>query len=133
VITPHGGRLVNRIVPQQEIADTRAKAETLAKLPINASTASDVRNIAHGVFSPLDGFASSQDFEAIIQSNQLTLGVAWTIPIILDISDRDSVSGGQMVCWVERGHSEPLAILEVPAIDILDSQEDTVRLPRNCH
>ena len=122
MIAPHGGRLVNRIVPQEELVDACAEAQTLAKLPINASTATDVRNIAHGVFSPLEGFVSSEDFEAIIQSNQLTSDVAWTIPVILDISERDIVREGQMVCLVEQGRSDPLAVLEVEEVYCWDKQ-----------
>ncbi len=97
MITPHGGRLVNRIVPQQELVDARQEAQALPKLFVNPGIANDVRNIADGVFSPLEGFVSSEDFEAIIQNNQLTSGVAWTIPIILDISKRNSLSEGQTV------------------------------------
>jgi len=122
MITPHGGKLVNRIVPQQELAEARREAQSLAKLPIDASTASDVRNIAHGVFSPLEGFVNSQDFAAIIQSNKLTSGVTWTIPIILDISERDSISEGQTVCLVEEGRSDPLAILKVEDVYCWDKQ-----------
>ena len=122
MITPHGGKLVNRIVPQQELAEARREAQSLAKLPIDASTVSDVRNIAHGVFSPLEGFVSSEDFAAIIESNRLTSGVAWTIPIVLDISARDSVSAGQMVCLVEEGRSDPLALLEVEDVYCWDKQ-----------
>ncbi len=122
MIAPHGGRLVNRIVPQQELADARQEADGLPRIFLNSGIAHDVRNIAHGVFSPLQGFVNSQDFAAIIHNNQLTSGVAWTIPVILDIAERDSVSEGQMVCLVEEGRSHPLAVLQVEEVYCWDKQ-----------
>jgi len=122
MITPHGGRLVNRIVAQEELADACREADGLPRLLVNSGIASDVRNIAHGVLSPLEGFVTSQDFATIIQNDQLTSGVAWTIPIILDISERNSVSKGQTVCLVEQGRSTPLAIMEIAEIYPWDKQ-----------
>ncbi|MCK4324201.1 MAG: sulfate adenylyltransferase, partial [Armatimonadetes bacterium] len=122
MIAPHGGRLVNRIVPKEELAAACQEADGLPRLSVTPGVASDVRNIGHGVFSPLQGFVNSQDFAAIIQNSQLTSAVAWTIPVILDISERDSVSEGQMVCLVEQGRSGPLAVLEVADVYCWDKQ-----------
>ncbi len=122
MITPHGGTLVNRTMSQQELADACQEAEGLPRLVVNSGIANDVRNIAHGVFSPLEGFVSSQDFAAIIQSDQLTSGVPWTIPIMLDISERDSVHEGQTVCLIEEGRTGPLAIIEVADVYCWDKQ-----------
>jgi len=122
MITPHGGTLVNRTMRQQKLADACQEAEGLPRLVVNSGIANDVRNIAHGVFSPLEGFVSSQDFAAIIQSDQLTSGVPWTIPIMLDISERDSVHEGQTVCLIEEGRTGPLAIIEVADVYCWDKQ-----------
>ena len=122
MITPHGGKLVKRIVPEEELADARQEADGLSRVFVNSGIASDVRNIAHGVFSPLKGFVTSEDFEAIIQTNQLTSGVAWTIPVILDISARNTVSEGQTVCLVKQGCSAPLATMEVAEVYCWDKQ-----------
>jgi len=122
MIAPHGGRLVNRIVPQEELADAGQEAGGLPKIFLNSEIANDVRNIAHGVFSPLQGFVNSQDFAAIIHNDQLTSGVAWTIPVMLDISERDVVREGEMVCLVEEGRTGPLAIIEVADVYCWDKQ-----------
>ncbi len=122
MIAPHGGRLVNRIVPQEELANACQQAGDLPKLFVNWGIANDVRNIAQGVFSPLEGFVTSQDFGSIIENDQLTSGVAWTIPVILDISERDIVREGQMVCLMEEGGSHPLAIMEVADVYCWDKQ-----------
>ena len=45
----------------------------------------DVENIAEGIFSPLEGFVGQDDFQSIIQSGHLKNGLAWTIPIFLDV------------------------------------------------
>ena len=100
MIAPHGGRLVNRIVPQEELADACQEAESLPEVFVNSGIANDVRNIAQGVFSPLEGFVHSEDFRSIIENDQLTSGVAWTIPVILDISESEIVREGHMVSLV---------------------------------
>ena len=44
-------------------------------------------NIADGIFSPLEGFFGQQDFENVISNGRLSNGLAWTIPIVLDVDE----------------------------------------------
>ncbi len=78
-IKPHGGKLVNRI--------TKADTSGLYSISISEDLANDVENIADGIFSPLEGFLGKKDFENVISKGRLSNGLAWTIPIVLDVDE----------------------------------------------
>lgn len=80
MIEPHGGKLVERI------ADERLKeeAEELESINIDRERAVDTENIGYGIYSPLEGFMCSEDFESVLWEGRLSNGLSWTIPIVLD-------------------------------------------------
>ena len=82
-IKPHGGKLVNRI--------TKADPSGLYSISISEDLANDVENIADGIFSPLEGFLGKKDFENVISKGRLSNGLAWTIPIVLDVDESTAV------------------------------------------
>jgi len=79
VSKPHGGNLVNRL--------SNTDAAGLSSIPINADLANDVENIADGIFSPLEGFLSQQDFDSVVDKGRLSNDTPWTIPIVLDVDE----------------------------------------------
>jgi sulfate adenylyltransferase len=79
-IKPHGGRLVNRM--------SKADPTGLYSITISEDLANDVENIADGIFSPLEGFLGKQDFESVVSKGRLSNGLAWTIPIVLDVDSQ---------------------------------------------
>ena len=79
VSKPHGGNLVNRL--------SNTDSTGLSSIPINADLANDVENIADGIFSPLEGFLSQQDFESVVSKGRLVNDIPWTIPIVLDVDE----------------------------------------------
>ena len=78
-IKPHGGKLVNRV--------TNKDSAGLFSITISEDLANDVENIADGIFSPLEGFLSKNDFESVISKGRLADGLAWTVPIVLDVDE----------------------------------------------
>jgi len=78
---PHGNILINRIV------DERKNIEGTFTLDVSDDQRNDVENIADGIFSPLEGFVNSDDFDTILKTGRLTNGLPWTIPIILDVDE----------------------------------------------
>ena len=75
MISPHGGKLVERI----------GKLEIdLPEIEINRETAVDLQNIAVGAYSPIGGFMNSEEFYSVIETGRLPNDVPWTIPIVLD-------------------------------------------------
>jgi sulfate adenylyltransferase len=79
---PHGGRLVNRFVASDK------KMEGMFTISVSSDLRNDIENIADGVFSPLQGFVEEQDFQSIVKTGRLKNGLAWTVPIVLDVDDQ---------------------------------------------
>jgi len=79
VSKPHGGNLINRFL--------NTDPSGLSSISISEDLANDVENIADGIFSPLEGFLSQQDFENVVEKGRLANDIPWTIPIILDVND----------------------------------------------
>ena len=83
-IKPHGGTLVNRM--------SGIDASGLFSISVTGDLASDIENIADGIFSPLEGFLFQQDFESVISRGRLADGLAWTIPITLDVDNETALA-----------------------------------------
>lgn len=80
---PHGGKLVSRI--------TSKELGGLFSVEVSPDLASDVENIADGIFSPLEGFLTRNDFESVVSGGRLANDLPWTIPIVLDV-DKETAS-----------------------------------------
>ena len=85
---PHGGALVNRV----RSANSGEPNDDIPSLGISMDLRNDVENIADGVFSPLEGFVVQEDFQSILKHGRLKNGLAWTIPIILDVDKQTAVT-----------------------------------------
>ena len=85
VAPPHGGRLVDRVARGERSARLEEEAKELPYIELRPQLAYDVANIAHGVYSPLEGFLTEDDYESVLKSSRLSNDVPWTIPIVLDV------------------------------------------------
>jgi sulfate adenylyltransferase len=88
MIAPHGGKLVDCVVPEARRAEEAARAREMPQLELPAEAFTDAANIAEGVYSPLDGFMGKEAFESVVEAGRLPDGLAWTIPIVLPM-ERD--------------------------------------------
>ena len=79
---PHGGKLIDRTTKKQ------INTKDLPTIEINTNLSEDILNIAHGVFSPLEGFQTRNDLENIITHKRLANDIPWTIPILLDADEK---------------------------------------------
>jgi len=114
MIQPHGGELVDRVIRQEERERIVEKAKHLFKLVLDEEKAKEVQNIAHGIFSPLQGFLNEVDFLSVLERGRLENGLPWTIPIVLDIASSEDIKRGGEIALVY--HEEPVAILHVEDI-----------------
>ena len=123
MIEPHGGKLINHVLEGEARQEALREAKSLPRVVVDSDLANEVRNIARGVFSPLEGFVTSEDFQSIIEKDTLTSGVPWTIPIIFDVYSQAAGPPGQQICLVENGQDGPLAILNVENVYPWDKQK----------
>src|SRR6266576_1833726 len=92
LISPHGGKLINREVAGPERERFINAATELPALRLNAREISDLEMIATGAYSPLEGFLNPSDYDSVCANMRLANGVAWPIPITLSITDEQASS-----------------------------------------
>lgn len=103
---PHGGRLINRLAPNDRRTDVERRAAGLLSVALNAREQSDLDLIAVGAYSPLDGFMGRKDYESVRDTMHLANGLPWSLPIILAV-DHDRAKplkdGQEVALTDERG------------------------------
>ncbi len=84
-ISPHGGRLVNRIVAPEDQAEVRKRAARLPAVTLDARAASDLLLLATGAFSPLEGFMDYEASVSVVEELRLPGRTLWPIPVLLQV------------------------------------------------
>ena len=87
LITPHGGKLVNRVLSPEAAKDATASAGSLPSITLSAREQGDLEMIAIGAFSPLSGFMNRKDFTSVCKDMRLADGTVWPIPVTLSPAD----------------------------------------------
>ena len=103
MIEPHGGILVNRFVPKEDLVDKHKEAQSLPRINLNPRQLSDAYLIAQGALSPLEGFMDGQDYHTVLHRSHLTNNLPWTLPITLAVSSEvaRSIKEGQQVALAD--------------------------------
>jgi len=91
MISPHGGTLINRIVEAKERERLLARVGSMPKLHLDAWMVSDVEMIAIGALSPLEGFMTRRDYDAVVKDCRLSNGLIFPIPVTLAV-DRQTAT-----------------------------------------
>src|SRR3954463_13948556 len=91
LIAPHGGTLVDRLLPADAAAKARADAARLPAVQLSPREAGDLEMIAIGAFSPLTGFMAEADYSRVCREMRLANGTVWPIPVILSPPDEVTV------------------------------------------
>jgi len=120
---PHGGKLVNRVISKEKRKEVLKEIEGLPKINISKEIAIDAENIAHGIFSPLDGFMNYNDYYSVLENMRLENDLPWTIPIVLDVHE-DSLRGIKEGDAVVLMHNNlPIALMDVEDIYTFNKKE----------
>ncbi|HEX9121985.1 MAG TPA: sulfate adenylyltransferase [Actinomycetota bacterium] len=127
-IAPHGGTLVDLLVPEDRREGLAKEAEHYPKLTVNHRELSDLEMLAVGALSPLTGFVGEKDYRTILQTMHLESGVAWTIPVTLSLTEEEvkRVGRADAVALTSHEGGEPLAVLEVREIYRRDRQAEAL-------
>ncbi|UCB56914.1 MAG: sulfate adenylyltransferase [Candidatus Omnitrophota bacterium] len=121
---PHGGKLINRVLNEDERNKVSKKLERLYHLKLTEEATQDVFNITTGVYSPLEGFIGREDYINILDNRRLASGLPWTIPISLDVSleEAKELVRHNEVCLLTP-EAKPIALLHIKDIYEFDKQE----------
>jgi sulfate adenylyltransferase len=90
LVTPHGGKLVNRILDAGAAQAASKEVSSLVSLTLSPREQFDLEMIAIGAFSPLTGFMGQADFESACKNARLANGTVWPIPVTLCPSNADA-------------------------------------------
>lgn len=118
MIEPHGGELVNRVVPEKEKLKILEEVRDLPKVTVSLDTLLDVENIATGVFSPIKGFMTSEELLSVAYNMCLPDGTVWTIPIILQFREKPNVEGKVVLQDEEKKAKAVVDVREIYRIDL---------------
>ncbi|MFO7802501.1 MAG: sulfate adenylyltransferase [Desulfovermiculus sp.] len=112
----HGGKEIKERILQP--AEAKEKIKGLTQVPIRRQLANEVINISYGFFTPLEGFMTKADVDAVVNKMTLADGTIWSIPILFDLSDKEvadyGVQAGQTVVLTYQGN--PMALFEVEEV-----------------
>ncbi|RKZ01328.1 sulfate adenylyltransferase [Candidatus Fermentibacteria bacterium] len=76
MIQPHGGRLVNRTITEDQLP------ENATVLNLNEREKNDLEMIGCGAMSPLEGFMVSADYSSVVDRMRLADGIVWSLPVV---------------------------------------------------
>jgi len=112
--TPHGGKLVDLLVSEQQAEKLKKQAADLKSWDLTHRQICDVELLQNGGFSPLTGFMNQADYDSVCQDMRLSDGTLWPMPITLDVSEAfaKSLKTGEQVALRDQ-EGVILAILEV--------------------
>jgi sulfate adenylyltransferase len=122
LVSPYGGRLVDLMVPADELAEARAYAATLPSLQISPRAVCDLELLASGAFSPVNQFMGEADFQSVVTSMRLAAGTLFPMPITLPVAEDSGLSIGADVA-LRDPMNDLLAIMTVEELYSWDPAE----------
>ncbi|MCD4744341.1 MAG: bifunctional sulfate adenylyltransferase/adenylylsulfate kinase [Desulfobacteraceae bacterium] len=91
---PHGktGKLVNLLVDDERSLLLKKLTPSMPDVIFNDRQICDFELLVTGVYSPLRGFMTQTDYEAVLDRMSLTTNELWPVPICLDIHESLAVT-----------------------------------------
>jgi len=127
LIQPHGGQLINGLIPSEEISIYQQKLPHLTSWSLNLRQLCDVEMIINGGFSPLTGFLNQIDYESVLSEMRLANGTLWPMPIVLDMPQNfvEKIELGQMIA-LRDSQGVVIALLEIQSIWQPNKQQEAL-------
>jgi sulfate adenylyltransferase len=124
-IAPHGGDLVDRVVPEEERRERLMEAAELQKVALRPRALSDLQMISTGVFSPLEGFMLREEYESVVEDMRLKDGLAWSLPVTVSVDERQAreLSENSEIALVD-GTGEPVATMVLRELYNYDKERE---------
>ncbi|GGE74902.1 MAG TPA: sulfate adenylyltransferase [Paenalcaligenes hominis] len=122
---PHGGTLVNQVVPEHLRAAEIERARTLPCIRVDLEAIITIEMITTGVLSPNRGFMKEADYLSVLKDGRLSNGTIWPVPLsFAPIGDRNAeiiskLKVGDQVTLTD-SENEPVAILDIEDIFAYD-------------
>jgi len=127
LVNPHGGGdLFPLLLAGRQLADERARAATLPRVPVTSREKGDIIMLGIGGFTPLEGFMSRADWEGVCDGMRMANGLFWPIPITLSVdqSTADLARTGEDIALVDPDSGEFLATMKVTEKYAIDKMHE---------
>jgi len=124
LISPHGGVLVDLMVPTDQREAVRAGVDRV--VVCSDRNACDVELLVVGGFSPLRGFMHREDYEAVVETHRTSSGLLFGLPIVFDTNDA-SIGIGERLLLTYQG--QELAMFTVESV----WEPDKVKEAKGCY
>ena len=117
-IPPHGGTLVDLLVPSDEAGRLEEEAANYPKIRVSPRELSDLEMLTVGALSPLTGFQGEREYRSILESMHLPDGLPWSIPVTLSLQDEElkQIGRAEAVSLLPPSGDTPLAVIEVQEV-----------------
>ncbi|MGH7275352.1 MAG: sulfate adenylyltransferase [Nitrospiria bacterium] len=127
--SPHGGKLISRLVEPHETEYWEKRINTLKKIALDHREMSDLELIANGACSPLEGFMTRHDYDPVVHEMRLSSGLVWSLPITLAVSEAQAAAfhEGEAVVLTDSSGT-PLGILHLEEKYRCDKEEEALRV-----
>jgi sulfate adenylyltransferase len=98
--------------------------DTFPEVQLDQNLLFDFANIAQGVYSPLNGFMSRNDFLKVVNDLTLENGDVWPLPIVFDITTElaNEIEPGDRI-GIRRPDGEPVGIMDVDSVYRYNEEE----------
>jgi sulfate adenylyltransferase len=137
LVQPHGGTLIDLVVPPSEAEAFRAEARSLPSLVLDARELADLELIGTGAASPLTGFLGTADYQSVLARLRLADGTVWPLPLTLAATDEDAAlleHGAQVALRDSTGRlAGALTVREVYRRDSLAEARAVYRTEERAH
>ena len=90
LLSPHGGKLVERQVRGAEREERLHQARLLPAVTLDAWELAQVEMFATGALSPLEGFLREADYDSVVDRMQLSDGTVWPLPVTLSLTEGEA-------------------------------------------
>ncbi|MBV8559794.1 MAG: bifunctional sulfate adenylyltransferase/adenylylsulfate kinase [Acidimicrobiia bacterium] len=126
MIAPHGGELIDLIVPSEKAAELKAHSREWPSWDLTPRQICDLELIMSGGFSPLHGFMTKADYEGVCHNMRLASGILWPIPITLDVTEEfaKKLTAGSSKVALRDAEGVMLAAIEVAELYRPDREQE---------
>ena len=115
LVAPHGGGALKPLMPAGEpLSAARGRARTLPAIRVSSREKGDLIMLGIGGFTPLEGFMTRADWEAVCDDFRTADRLFWPIPITLSVDSKtaDSIRIGNDIALVG-DDADVLAVMKV--------------------
>ena len=127
LIAPYGDKLVDLLVPTEQVDELKAQTTHLPSLQLSARSVCDLELLATGGFSPLDRFMGQEDHQRVLDEMRLTSGHLFPIPITLPVESGSDIHLDQKIA-LRNAKNELLAVMTIEEIYQWDLAEVAQRI-----